>query len=313
MIGRTVDGHAYGPVELRVEHQAVLVTGAATAGNRRHDAGDRHATNRVVAGVGDVEGVVGTDRDSRGRVELRRDAGAVRKPLNAAGEGRNDTVWTRYDGCAEPRPHRRRRPCHQTPQPRRRDPKNAPARRRHPRYPHWPSPASTSATAVQSVCSGGLRVRDDGPAVDVTEDHHDESTTSPTASTARAARRDQTAAPWFGDPRHHCALRSLRRGRMQREEAPGGRPRIVIVGGGFGGLSAARSPARRASRRHADRPDQPLSVPAAALPGGDRRPVAGRHRDADPFSAASATERDSAHGRSGVIDVAGSAPSRRMA
>ena len=59
------------------------------------------------------------------------------------------------------------------------------------------------------------------------------------------------------------------------------RPRVVIVGAGFGGSQPrTRWPAPR--RRHGHRPAQLSSVPAAALPGGDRRPVAGRDRLADP-------------------------------
>ena len=41
-------------------------------------------------------------------------------------------------------------------------------------------------------------------------------------------------------------------------------------------------PGRRACRRHRHRPAQLPSLPAAALPGGDRRPVAGADRLADP-------------------------------
>ena len=48
--------------------------------------------------------------------------------------------------------------------------------------------------------------------------------------------------------------------------------RVVIVGGGFGGLYAARALARAPVEVTLRRPPQPPPVPAAALPGGHRRP-----------------------------------------
>ena len=72
--------------------------------------------------------------------------------------------------------------------------------------------------------------------------------------------------------------------------------RVVIVGGGFAGLYAARSLGHRPrGARDARRPAQLPPVPAAALPGRDRRPVARRDRPAaalDPAQAA-ATPRSS--------------------
>ena len=65
-----------------------------------------------------------------------------------------------------------------------------------------------------------------------------------------------------------------------------GTPHVVIIGGGFGGLYAARALRRRAGPGHAGRPPQPPPLPAAALSGGDRRAVAGRHRLADPLDPA---------------------------
>ena len=57
-----------------------------------------------------------------------------------------------------------------------------------------------------------------------------------------------------------------------------GRPsraiRVVVVGGGFGGLPACRFLANLPGRRHADRPAQPPPVPAAAVPSRDRHPLA---------------------------------------
>ena len=50
----------------------------------------------------------------------------------------------------------------------------------------------------------------------------------------------------------------------------GSRPRIIVVGGGFAGLSVVRGSAARAGRRAADRSRQPPHLPAAAVPGRDR-------------------------------------------
>ena len=63
-------------------------------------------------------------------------------------------------------------------------------------------------------------------------------------------------------------------------------PHVVIIGGGFGGLSAAK--ALRGSRRAGDaaRPPQLPPLPAAAVPGGDGDAVARRHRVADPLDPA---------------------------
>ena len=60
------------------------------------------------------------------------------------------------------------------------------------------------------------------------------------------------------------------------------RPRIVIVGAGFGGLSAAQALAGADADVTRHRPAQLPSLPAAALSGGDGRPVAGADRRADP-------------------------------
>ena len=75
--------------------------------------------------------------------------------------------------------------------------------------------------------------------------------------------------------------------------------RVVIVGGGFGGLYAARELRKAARRRgrHARRPAQPPPVPAAALPGRDRRPVAGRDRAAAAVDLPPPAQHDRAAGR----------------
>ena len=59
-------------------------------------------------------------------------------------------------------------------------------------------------------------------------------------------------------------------------------PHVVIVGGGFGGLAAAKALAQGARPRHGPRPPQPPPLPAAALPGRHRRPLARGDRLADP-------------------------------
>ena len=71
------------------------------------------------------------------------------------------------------------------------------------------------------------------------------------------------------------------------------RPHVVIVGGGFGGLTAAQALESAPVRVTLRRPHQPPHVPAAPLPGGHGGPLAGRHRAAHPRHprSASATSR----------------------
>ncbi len=56
------------------------------------------------------------------------------------------------------------------------------------------------------------------------------------------------------------------------------RPHVVIVGAGFGGLTAAKRLERSDGRRDPDRPPQLPLVPTAAVPGGHRRSERGRRR-----------------------------------
>ena len=60
------------------------------------------------------------------------------------------------------------------------------------------------------------------------------------------------------------------------------RPQVIIVGAGFGGLEAAKALRRAPVDVTVRRPAEPSLLPAAALSGGDRGAVAGRHRLADP-------------------------------
>ncbi len=68
-----------------------------------------------------------------------------------------------------------------------------------------------------------------------------------------------------------------------------GRPKVLIIGGGFGGLFCARRLGRSGGRRHAARPRGVPCVPAPALPMRDRdaehrpdQPVAARGIGAPP-------------------------------
>ena len=70
---------------------------------------------------------------------------------------------------------------------------------------------------------------------------------------------------------HRFGLRGKRRSAPPMTSNP--RHRVVVVGGGFGGLPACRFLGRQAGRRHPARPAQPPPVPAAAVPGGDGHPL----------------------------------------
>ena len=73
--------------------------------------------------------------------------------------------------------------------------------------------------------------------------------------------------------------------------------RVVVVGGGFGGLNVTRGAGRRGRRRDDRRPDQPPPVPAAALPGGGRDPVARADRAGAAQRHQEAAQRRGAAGR----------------
>ena len=80
--------------------------------------------------------------------------------------------------------------------------------------------------------------------------------------------------------------------------APGsGRRRVVIVGGGFGGLDGRAGARRRRCRRDPRGSPQPPPVPAAALPAGVRGALAGGVRHPDQGRGPSPRERERADGR----------------
>ena len=63
-------------------------------------------------------------------------------------------------------------------------------------------------------------------------------------------------------------------------------PHVVIIGGGFGGLSGGQGAAQGAGARHGARSSQPPPLPAAAVPGRDGNAVAWRYCVADPVDPA---------------------------
>ena len=78
--------------------------------------------------------------------------------------------------------------------------------------------------------------------------------------------------------------------RLVSRGSVGGRPHVVIVGAGFGGLTAAER-ARQGSRRgHPDRSREPPPVSAAALPSSHRGSIPGGDRLANPGSGPAATQ-----------------------
>ena len=75
------------------------------------------------------------------------------------------------------------------------------------------------------------------------------------------------------------------------------RQRVVVVGGGFGGLEAVKALRTTARRRHADRPQQLPPVPAADVPGQHRRALARRDRRAAARDLPRRSQRARADGR----------------
>ena len=65
-------------------------------------------------------------------------------------------------------------------------------------------------------------------------------------------------------------------GEMATTTEGGRRPRVLILGGGFAGIGAARKLKRRRRRRRARRPARLPHLPAAPLPGRDRPARDGR-------------------------------------
>src|SRR5262245_42798095 len=98
---------------------------------------------------------------------------------------------------------------------------------------------------------------------------------------------------------------SAHRGLEREPRAP--RPRVVIVGGGFGGLYAARGLAR-ARRRHHHRQEQLPPLPADALSGCDRAPGSDRRSDLVGRQSTLATD---AHARAMPPDGSVSANQRK--
>ena len=91
------------------------------------------------------------------------------------------------------------------------------------------------------------------------------------------------ARQWLGcrSSRHRAAVASTPRGflvmtntapAVRRPASARRRPHVVVLGGGFGGLTTVRALAKVRRRHHPGRPAHLQRVPAAAVPGGDGRP-----------------------------------------
>src|SRR3954469_25850546 len=89
-----IDGEAHRPIELRVENDAVAITGDVTTGDRRHHARRGHATNRIVPGVSHVDRRVWTDGKARRCVEPGGWSRTVGIDGGAAREGRRGPLYT---------------------------------------------------------------------------------------------------------------------------------------------------------------------------------------------------------------------------
>ena len=117
---------------------------------------------------------------------------------------------------------------------------------------------------------------------------------------ARLCRSPPVRSPgltMLQQPINEAGVTPLRAGSPQAGTAPVRRPHVVILGAGFGGPQCCDRIAQGAGRRNGHRPAQLSSVPAAALPGGDGRPVAGADRHADPPHPGASEERDRADGK----------------
>ena len=79
------------------------------------------------------------------------------------------------------------------------------------------------------------------------------------------------------------------------------RHRVVVIGGGFGGLQAVLAAAPRARRDHPRRPAELPPLPAAHLPGGDRRAVARGDRLSAPRDLQAEPQRPRPDGRGGGL------------
>ena len=99
-----------------------------------------------------------------------------------------------------------------------------------------------------------------------------------------------------GRARGRGASRSIRRPRTPRETLPPGQ-RVVVVGGGFGGLQAVNKLRKHAGRGHADRPPQLPPLPAARLPGRHRRALGRGDRVAAARDLQARAQRAGAAGR----------------
>ena len=138
------------------------------------------------------------------------------------------------------------------------------------------------------------------------------STSSTHASSASPCRSRYTDELYALRSHIHMVAAAPGRIRFARrdasETAMSERPRVVVVGCGFGGIEAVRALSKADGRDHAGRPHQPPPVPAAALPGGDRGPER-RRRSARRSATSCASEMQ--RGNLTVLQGRGRRPSTR--
>jgi len=84
---------------------------------------------------------------------------------------------------------------------------------------------------------------------------------------------------------------------MVRIERKSKTPRVVIVGGGFGGLGCGQSPGKRAGRSHSHRSNEPFVFAPLLYSVSDRSPRAVADEFATPRGIAKTQEYDGDHGR----------------